>query len=341
MRAKSGTFLIGFLLFALLGLCLLRTQSINADNFSHSPSLAEIPFLSEAADESVLGVFEGITPCNPLDSPFPQISENTNCEQMIWKLTLYHEAITGNPTTYQLNSAYGLSQQGTSGLQGGGTQLNLEGKWAKTQGAKADPLAVIYQLNPDDPSSVINFIKLDDPILHLLTQDMSLMVGNAAWSYTLNRTDETIVTDPSAAGIASPATPSLASAAFTSGVFEGRTPCVETVMAFHDVSATACQRVKLRLTLHQPTESDEPARYELLSIYVGTGDTQYRISGHWTILQGSATNPEAFVYQLDTDDAQQPLFFLKADDNHLFLLDNDLNFMVGDALLSFTLSRAD
>jgi hypothetical protein len=33
----------------------------------------------------------------------------------------------------------------------------------------------------------INFVKLDDNLVHLLDPEGKLMIGNAAWSYTLNR----------------------------------------------------------------------------------------------------------------------------------------------------------
>src|SRR5690349_8082494 len=112
-RAKIGIWLmVGMIiLLVVASLYSLQTRLINA------------------ADESVLGIFESITPCSGVDRPLPQIPENTNCEQMIWKLTLHQD-----PATYQLDVAYGLSQQGTTGLQRGATQLNLEGKWTTLRG---------------------------------------------------------------------------------------------------------------------------------------------------------------------------------------------------------------
>jgi hypothetical protein len=343
-RRKTDVLIGGsIILFVIVGLYLLRTQQVNADDPPRSAIIPQTAFPSDIDGEPVLGVFEGITPCSNENPPIPQIAENLVCEQMIWKLTLYQDAATGNPTTYQLTSAYGLSQQGSTGLQRGGTYKDLEGKWATIQGTQANPNAVIYQLNPDDPEAAINFMKLDDNILHLLNQDESLMVGNAAWSYTLNRTDKRIVSNPAAVtDFPSVATlPPVTSEASSPGIFEGRIPCVETVMALHKISTAGCQRVKLRLTLPQNAETQASATFELLSVYVGTGVTQYNASGAWTILQGTSADPAALVYQLNPNGSQQPIFFLRADDNNLFLLDSDFNLMVGDALMSFTLSRAD
>jgi hypothetical protein len=339
IRALIGGSII---LVAVLGLYLLQIQQTNAD-----PALSglapQISLSTETIDEPVLGVFEGITPCSNVNSPLPQIPENTNCEQMIWNLTLNQDPATGDPTTYRLMSVYGIPQQGTTGLQGGGTQLNLEGKWTKIHDVPSYPNAVVYQLNPDDHPNAINFIKLDDNILHVLTQDMRLMLGNAAWSYTLNRTDKRTVSNSSATDPTSLATlpPPLAGEAASPVVFEGRIPCTEMVMALHNISGPNCQRVKLRLTLYQTTETPATITFELLSIYVGTGNTRYTVSGTWAILQGTISDLEAPVYQLNPNASQPSIFLLKADDNHLFLLDADFNLMAGDALLSFTLSRAE
>jgi hypothetical protein len=52
-------------------------------------------------------------------------------------------------------------------------------------------------------------------------------------------------------------------------------------------------------------------------------------------------DPEAVIYQLAVDDAQQPVSFLKIDENHLFLMDRAMNLLVGNELFSYTLSRTD
>lgn len=75
------------------------------------------------AGSSLHGVFEGITPCSALARPAPQIPADTACEQMIWKIILHQDPVTGAPTTYTLDSAYGVPQQGTNGLAGGGTLI--------------------------------------------------------------------------------------------------------------------------------------------------------------------------------------------------------------------------
>ena len=135
------------------------------------------------------GVFEGMTPCSPLTRPLPQVPADADCDQMIWNLVLYQDPQTGTPTTYSLKSAYGLSKQGTNGLIGGGTSIVMEGKWTIRTGTKVDPEAIVYEINADDAQGTVSFQKINDNLIHVLNSEKTLLVGNGAWSYTLNRMD--------------------------------------------------------------------------------------------------------------------------------------------------------
>src|SRR5215216_118686 len=176
-----------FLFRLLVSAGILVTATACATGISPTTAPSPVP-----AGPSLHGVFEGRTPCSSLARPLPQIPADTDCEQMIWKLILYQDPVIGSPTVYTLDSVYGVPQQGTNGLAGGGTPITMEGRWAVLTGTKLDPEAVVYRLNPDNPQTAVSFLKLNEDILHLLTSDMTLMVGNASWSYTLNRTDNRI-----------------------------------------------------------------------------------------------------------------------------------------------------
>jgi hypothetical protein len=95
-----------------------------------------------------------------------------------------------------------------------------------------------------------------------------------------------------------------------------------------------CLKIKSRLTLYQDQKTGAPSGY----IYMGTSTIR---EGTWTILEGTKDNPDAVVYQFQLEGSQPPVSFLKADENHLFLLDEDLNLLVGNALFSYTLSRME
>ena len=62
-------------------------------------------------------------------------------------------------------------------------------------------------------------------------------------------------------------------------------------------------------------------------------------TGKWAIVRGAKTNPDAVVYQLDSDKAQGSLLLLKADDNILFFLSKEKNLLVGNGDFSYTLNR--
>jgi hypothetical protein len=290
------------------------------------------------AGSSVFGMFEGITPCSQQTRPLPQIPEDTDCEQMIWKFTLYQDSVTGTPTTYQLDAAYGMPKQNTNGLEDGGTPIIMEGNWGIVNGTDTDANTVVYQLNPEDPQMTVSFLKVDEDILHVLHSDMRLMVGNGAWSYMINRTDNRpapqIIVAAEPPSSSSPlVVPPMPEGSSVLGVFEGRTPCDEVVFEFTGIPPhEGCFKVKWQLTLHQDQDTGVSSTY----LFRGTGTIR---TGTWTILHGTKNDADAVVYQLLPDDSQQPTSFLKADDNHLFLLDGDLNLLVGNALFSYTLSR--
>ena len=289
---------------------------------------------------SLRGVFEGITPCSALTRPLPQIPEDSDCDLMIWKVLLYQDSATGSPSIYVLDSMYGISQANTMGPAGGGTAISMKGKWDIQKGTKTDVEAEVYQLYSEDSQVAVSFVKMSEDILHVLNRDQTLMLGNAAWSYTLNRTDNRppFALDGSA-GSAPEATrppiPTIPPGSSILGVFEGRSPCHEIVFEMLKVAPFPnCLKTKLRVILYQDKTTSAPSSYMLM----GTSTIR---EGTWGILQGTPNDPDDIVYQLKLEDAQEPVSFLKSDENHLFLLDRDLNLLVGNALFSYTLSRIE
>ena len=289
---------------------------------------------------SLRGVFEGITPCSAQTRPLPQIPADTDCELMIWKITLYQDAMTGEPKTYVLDSRYGVSQANTTGPAGGGTLISMQGDWNIVKGIKADSEAEVYQLFSEDSQVAVSFAKISEDLLYVLTKDKTLMPGNAGWSYTLNRTDNRppfTMDGPVGSGpeATRPPIPTMPPALSVVGVFEGRTPCHEIVFDVLKVAPFPnCLKIKLRLTLYKDEKTSAP------NGYMAMGTSTIR-EGTWMILRGTPSDPKAIVYQIDLEGAREPAAFLKADENHLFLLDRDLNLLVGNALFSYTLSRIE
>lgn len=307
---------------------------------SSSISSAQTDTPTGSSDPSKLGVFEAVTPCSNVTPAIPQIPADAQCEMMIWHLTLYQNPATHTPTTYILHNAYGMSQPRSGGIAGGGINIDLEGKWTILHSTPSKQDAVVYQLNPDSPSQAIYLIKMDDNLLHVLNKDMRLMVGTTAWSYTLNRTDTRPTSNASALlGEATPQptllpTPSDGSSIV--GDFGGRTPCNDIVVEFTKAHESGiCQRIKWGLQLYQDAATGMPTTYKF-----GPRRQTFR-EGTWMQTRGTKADPNGIVYRLKLLDSGHTIMFLKADENHLFLLDSDLNLMVGNTLLSYTLSRTN
>ena len=142
---------------------------------------------NSSGNSSILGIFVASTPCSVGTRPLPGIPGNIDCAFIKWNLTLYHDESKKTPTIYKLHYVYGVDQQGTTGFIGGGKKVEMEGKWTISKGTRSNPNAIVYQLNDTKTNKTISFLKLSDDLLHLLDSDKRLMIGSAAWSYTLNR----------------------------------------------------------------------------------------------------------------------------------------------------------
>lgn len=131
-------------------------------------------------------VFVASTPCSEHTSPLPGMKLDGGCELMLWSLTFFHDETKQTPANFKLECAYGMSQQGTPGLKGGGTKLTIEGNWTILKEAQQG-MGSIIELTDGKTKKTFSFLKLNDNLLHLLDADKHLMIGTAAWSYTLSR----------------------------------------------------------------------------------------------------------------------------------------------------------
>lgn len=119
------------------------------------------------------------------------------------------------------------------------------------------------------------------------------------------------------------------------GVFGGRFPCSEIAKDWKITVSPECWKVKWRLTLYQDSITHQPTTYHLL----GTLNRSAAREGKWTVVRGIKTDPEAIVYQLDSDKPEVSVYLMKGDDNVLFILDQQRRLRVGDENLSYTLNR--
>jgi hypothetical protein len=121
----------------------------------------------------LMGIFDGRSPCQELAA---MIHEKTipECDKIKWRLALYKDSVTGKPNGYQL---WGFIYR---------NEHPRIGQWHITRGTKADPDAIVYQLDMEGKPSLL-LQQGDDNVLFFLDADRNLFVGNRDFSYTLNR----------------------------------------------------------------------------------------------------------------------------------------------------------
>ena len=122
---------------------------------------------SVAANEVV---FDGRTPCREFAVAY-NMSAGLECHKLKWKLTLYRDPETKQPTVYKLQ--HSLIDHKV-----------VEGKWAELQGTSRP---TIYKLDPNRSEGSVSFLVGDYNVLFLLDRNMRLLVGNEHFAYTLNR----------------------------------------------------------------------------------------------------------------------------------------------------------
>ena len=180
-------------------------------------------------------------------------------------------------------------------------------------GASDGRTAVVYMLTSDAPSIRISILQVNDNIFHILTpgsvfnQDASLMVGNAGWSYTLNRA-------PAVASTSLPVSVAGGSE-LRQAVLEGRTPCKEIAEIVKLAAGPECFKIKWRIKM----ELDGTFAMDT------TLNRQATIRGTWRETDG--------VYRFS-----QGFSLLVADENVVFFLDGNGRLLVGNEDFSYTLN---
>jgi hypothetical protein len=126
-----------------------------------------------AAGPAVFGVFEGRTPCIGIAHRL-EIPVHPACLKAKWRVTLYQDPETLAPKRYRI--------EGTLYRRGA-----LEGNWGRIEGIPGNPQAAVYRLMRAGGSPALYLLKGDDNVLFFVNQHGQPLVGNADFSYTLDR----------------------------------------------------------------------------------------------------------------------------------------------------------
>lgn len=272
--------------------------------------------------------FVGSTPGDELIKSALTIPVDSKIDFIRWDLLLTNT--TSDQGTFSLTIIFGEGQPNTSGFKGGGEKLSFEGKYVLSKNKEIN--GDVYHLRSSKFSTEIRLAKLTPNLLHLLTPQNQLMVGNGGWSYTLNRKD------PINTPIVLPAftlSSTLRTDSAAQLTFDGRTPCTDFARDHNIIVPANCFKLKWRIILNRDPKTLLPTTYLIKRTDTRTTDSK----GTWAIIKGISSSPNARIYQLDPDKPEKSLFLLAGDENVLFLLTKEKNLYVGNGDFSYTFNK--
>jgi hypothetical protein len=123
-------------------------------------------------DSVVVAVFEGRTPCGQIATRFTGFPSQ-NCEKIKWQLTLFRNRQSQLPSAFLYE----------------GTRTSRRGSWVIQRGTPTDADAEVYRLTTKPTGETLHLLNIGGQVLLLLDDQLRVVVGDASWSYTLNRTD--------------------------------------------------------------------------------------------------------------------------------------------------------
>ena len=311
----------------------MATDAACIRRISLALALTLLPGVLPAAAEEL--EFGGTSPCGALPRQFIGIPAASDCDRITWRLTL-----STNERTFMLAAIHGISAQNAPGFVDGGTEVQLQGKWSLLKGTSTDPAATVYGLVTHGAERTLHFAVVSDNLLHPLDERKALMRGDASWSYTLSRLKPVPQTSRPAARsirrVSTEAPPRGAAEPTRTGVFEGRTPCQPIARQLGVGKSPACTKMKWRLTLFKDSATGTSGTYKLESSFSRNPPR----TGQWKTYP-APQKPGAAIYQLDPDERGGFLSLFAADDDILFVLDDEGGFLVGNIDFSYTLNRTN
>jgi hypothetical protein len=279
---------------------------------------------------SPASVYVGSTPGDPMVKSMLNLPADTMIDFIRWDLVL--QTSTAKEDSFVLNIAYGESQPNTLGFKRNGQRALFKGSYTATQSKNEKLMGTIYHLKTHMLPTGVLLVKLNENLLHLLRPQKGLMVGNGGWSYTLNRKQPVPSEEP---------LPALTMANLLMKdtalqiVYDGRTPCAQFANDYQLNVTPGCFKLKWRLILNRDPVSLQPTTY----IIKRTDSRAINITGHWKIIKGTLSNPDAIIYQLDPDKPEKSISLLAGDKNVLFFLHKNQQLYVGNSDFSYTLNK--
>ncbi len=265
----------------------------------------------------------GSTPGDELIKTMLTIPAEVKVDFIRWNLIF-----DGN-AAFVLDITYGESKPNTLGFISDKKQT-IQGTYRIVKNQEPNRFKEVYQLKSVDLSDIVSLVKINENLFHILTPHNQLMVGNGGWSYSLNRK---VPVDPGKILIASPKLNDKS----LQLVFEGRTPYKEIAKDHPEMNTNpSLFKMKWKLILKRDSVTNLPTSCSIRNVV----DNRSRdVSGRWTIINGTATNPEAIIYKIQVDNLADPILFFAGDGNVLFFLGKNNKPLIGNADFSYTMNR--
>lgn len=295
-----------FIRFSLLLMCVCYSGSC-----SSSKSTEEIILVgSTPGDEAIKSMLS-----IPIDSKVDFIK---------WSLKLDYK------NSFILEIKHGESKPNTLDFKGGGKSHTFKGMFTISNREKNSNFKEVYTLMSDSLPEIISFVMLNENVFHLLTPENQLMIGNGGWSYSLNRynpvdSDNVLISS------------TLSDEKSLQLVYDGRTPCQEIAAEHSEMNiSNSCFKLKWRLILNRDPVTYLPTTYTIRKI---VDNQPIDVTGKWTIIKGTNTNPDVIIYKIEPDRPDESISFLVGDDNVLFFLNKNNELFVGNENFSFALNK--
>lgn len=119
------------------------------------------------------------------------------------------------------------------------------------------------------------------------------------------------------------------------GIFEGRSPCEAMSRQMGAKMPADLDHLKWQLILFRDSVTLKPTTFTVTTEMFD----RKPLTGNWSIVSGTKNSLGAPYIVLDWRKPAKPLYLLKGDENVLFILDESLKFLTGDADFSYTLNR--
>jgi hypothetical protein len=242
------------------------------------------------------------------------IPAESKVDFMRWNLVL------NNAGTFILKLSYGESKPNTLGFIEA-HERSYEGSFNITKSPRE-----IYHLKGRGINGELMLARVNENLLHILTSDQQLMVGNGGWSYSLN------AEKPVAVSSLLKSFRALKNDTARQMIFDGRTPCKEFAKDHGIAVDPSCFKFKWRLILNRDPETLAPTTYTARRIVYDITDN----TGKWVFRK---TDSDAVIIQLNPDEPQRSISLVMLDNNVLYFLDKNGQPYTGNADFSFVLNR--